>query len=183
MQELRKGSDKENEGFYFNEIRNRVHEKHYNERHFGHFHWYFARQITNLFRTDALYGNSEMVKYSTEKLTDEYSTFSEKLKERYPGYTIDDHFAIVPLPETRTVNFKDFIELLKSKNLSKLKENRWIFEGGAKFLDGTVPVKNKICYSSHPRSGNSFMRKYFESVTGISTGSDISLDGFLILTL
>jgi hypothetical protein len=81
------------------------------------------------------------------------------------------------------VNFKDYLNLLKSKDLSLLEHNRWIFEGSPKFLDGSVPVNNKICYSSHPRSGNTFLRKYFESVTGISTGSDISLDGYLILTL
>jgi hypothetical protein len=81
------------------------------------------------------------------------------------------------------VNFKDYLELLKSKDLSLLESNRWIFEGASKFLDESEPVRNRICYSSHPRSGNTFLRKYFETVTGISTGSDMSLDGFLILTL
>lgn len=30
-------------------------------------------------------------------------------------------------------------------------------------------------YATYPRSGNSLMRKYFENVTGIATGSDMVL--------
>lgn len=95
---------------------------------------------------------------------------------------IDEKMAIKALPDTRTVNFEEYISLLKSKDMAQLDKNRWIFEGAPKFLDGSSDVK-KICYSSHPRSGNTFLRKFFESVSGISTGSDISLDGYLILTL
>jgi hypothetical protein len=29
-----------------------------------------------------------------------------------------------------------------------------------------------ISYTSYPRSGNTFLRKYFENITGIATGSD-----------
>jgi len=30
-------------------------------------------------------------------------------------------------------------------------------------------------YVTYPRSGNSLMRKYFENVTGVATGSDMVL--------
>jgi hypothetical protein len=30
----------------------------------------------------------------------------------------------------------------------------------------------KVTYSSYPRSGNTFLRKYFESISGLATGSD-----------
>ena len=30
-------------------------------------------------------------------------------------------------------------------------------------------------YATYPRSGNSLMRKYFENVTGVATGSDMVL--------
>jgi hypothetical protein len=29
-----------------------------------------------------------------------------------------------------------------------------------------------ITYTSYPRSGNTFLRKYLENITGIATGSD-----------
>lgn len=33
-------------------------------------------------------------------------------------------------------------------------------------------LDEKIMYTSYPRSGNTFLRKYFESITGLATGSD-----------
>jgi hypothetical protein len=30
-----------------------------------------------------------------------------------------------------------------------------------------------VSYASYPRSGNTFLRKYLESITGIATGSDM----------
>ena len=43
-------------------------------------------------------------------------------------------------------------------------------EYGAMFLDKT-PLENVI-FASFPRSGNTFTRKYLETITGIVTGSD-----------
>jgi hypothetical protein len=45
--------------------------------------------------------------------------------------------AIKALPETKMVNYQDYLNLLKSTDLTKLEESRWIFEGTPKFLDGT----------------------------------------------
>ena len=33
-----------------------------------------------------------------------------------------------------------------------------------------------VSYSSYPRCGNSFLRKYLQDITGIATGSDMCLD-------
>lgn len=49
-----------------------------------------------------------------------------------------------------------------------------MFEGGAKFLDGKKNTGNKLAFISFPRSGNSFLRKYLESLTGVITGSDVT---------
>ena len=35
---------------------------------------------------------------------------------------------------------------------------------------------NIVSYSSYPRCGNSFLRKYFENITGVVTGTDMSLE-------
>ena len=35
---------------------------------------------------------------------------------------------------------------------------------------------NRVAFTSYPRSGNSFLRKILEQVTGVFTGSDLSLD-------
>ena len=39
--------------------------------------------------------------------------------------------------------------------------------------------ESKILIATHPRSGNTMLRKHFENITGISTGSDCPLTGYL----
>ena len=84
-----------------------------------------------------------------------------------------------PLKDTFTVNFKTLVKVLSSKNIQDLEDNRQIFEGLPKFLDGTCPINVKPFIFSHPRSGNTLLRKIFEEVTGISTGTDALLSGYL----
>jgi hypothetical protein len=45
-----------------------------------------------------------------------------------------------------------------------------VFATQPKFLKGTK--QNTIMYTSYPRSGNTFLRKYLENITGLATGSD-----------
>ena len=54
------------------------------------------------------------------------------------------------------------------KHYHKIKDT--IFKSNSRFLSGTYPCA--ITYTSYPRSGNTFLRKYFENITGIATGSD-----------
>lgn len=49
-----------------------------------------------------------------------------------------------------------------------------MFDGDFKFLDGAA-LPTKIAFNTYPRSGNSFLRKYLEQMTGISTGATVSL--------
>lgn len=45
-----------------------------------------------------------------------------------------------------------------------------------KFLDGKVSLSgDRIHFASFPRSGNSFLRKYVEKITGVYTGSDFHI--------
>ena len=51
----------------------------------------------------------------------------------------------------------------------------------AKYLDlnsqTTVEsTGNIVSYASFPRCGNSFLRKYLQLITGVATGSDMSLE-------
>ena len=57
-----------------------------------------------------------------------------------------------------------------------MEENAWIWNGHNYFLDGTVhlndpSIANHVQFTSFPRSGNSFLRRLIENVTGIETGS------------
>lgn len=52
----------------------------------------------------------------------------------------------------------------------------------SKFLDGEDILSDKVCLTSYHRSGNTFMRRYLEAITSITTGADTSLDLTLSLT-
>jgi hypothetical protein len=76
------------------------------------------------------------------------------------------------------------MDVLRSSDASLLEEHAWMFEGECKFLNMTDPASGKtventgniVSYCSFPRCGNSFLRKYLQLVTGIATGSDMSLE-------
>ena len=75
------------------------------------------------------------------------------------------------------INFVYLKEVLLSKDLTRVSELRALTKGGCKFLDEkTSMVGNRIAFASFPRSGNSFLRKILESVTGVFTGSDHKMD-------
>jgi hypothetical protein len=82
-------------------------------------------------------------------------------------------------PETSVVNFDMLISILKSKDRQMWEQAKWIFKGSENkepiFLDGAPIKSNKIAFASFPRSGNTFLRKYFELLSGIQTGADNTL--------
>ena len=42
-----------------------------------------------------------------------------------------------------------------------------------RLLDGASTQGDRTSYMTYPRSGNTFLRKYLELITGVGTGSDI----------
>ena len=65
--------------------------------------------------------------------------------------------------------------MFKSKDEKLYEKSKWIFDGSLRFLDGAENNANKIALSSFPRSGNTFIRKYFDLLTGIHSGADNTL--------
>jgi len=89
---------------------------------------------------------------------------------------------IRPAESTKTIDINTLINILKSKDRSLYESNKWLFEGNSRFLEGGKSLgANKVAFASYPRSGNSFMRKYLEMVTGVATGSDNTLHLNVIL--
>ena len=75
-------------------------------------------------------------------------------------------------PGTTVLSQKTLTHLFRSKDVELWEKAQWMFEGEVKFLDGEENRSNKIAFSSFPRSGNTFMRKYCELLTGVQTGAD-----------
>lgn len=133
-----------------------------------------------MYREDDIYVDNLFTYYSLSNEgpgKEEYENFTTKFRRLYPGYCLDKDMRIrAALPPAinaaRTLNFKHMINLFKSKDEELWKEHAWVFDGHFRYLDGEANPSNKICFTSFPRSGNSFLRRYFELLTGITTGSD-----------
>lgn len=88
---------------------------------------------------------------------------------------LDKHMHIVARPETPVINLETLVNLLKSKDEGLWQQAKWMFDKKFRYLDGAPNKSNKIAFCSFPRSGNTFLRKYLELLTGIVTGADNTL--------
>ena len=94
-----------------------------------------------------------------------------------PNYIFDERNRVRPGPSTPTVNFTYLKELLLSKDLSRNSELQWVDKGEFRFLDGNTNLwGDMIAFQSFPRSGNTFLRRYLEQITGIVTGADMNVE-------
>lgn len=66
--------------------------------------------------------------------------------------------------------------MLRSKDIAGYEKDKDKFFGpSGRFTTETAKEQLSIMYTTFPRSGNSMMRKYFENILGLATGSDMSL--------
>ena len=105
-----------------------------------------------------------------------YYSYSELFLMHFgPSYGCDKMGRVYPKPGTRTVNYGNLMQILKSSDEALFTQNAWIWDGDFKFLDGSHRLLqdegNHVWFTSYPRSGNSFLRRYVEQISGIATGS------------
>lgn len=128
---------------------------------------------TRMIKQSYLYLDDSCAKVSNRRIDPSYRTFAENLAEKYPGYAINEHSLIVNKSDL-TINLDQLVSLLKSKDLNAYHQHKDQFFGPqSRFLSGSGPEQMSIIYATYPRSGNSLMRKYFENITGVATGSDM----------
>jgi hypothetical protein len=74
------------------------------------------------------------------------------------------------------VSLDSLIKLFKSKDFEAYDEYKkdYFEDKKLRFLD-MKSVNNIVAYKSFPRSGNTFLRKYIELITGVPTGSEMPL--------
>ena len=75
------------------------------------------------------------------------------------------------------VSLDGLIKLFKSKDLDAYEEYKkaYLDDKKLRFLDMKSDKNNIVAYKSFPRSGNTFLRKYIELITGVPTGSEMPL--------
>lgn len=134
-----------------------------------------------MYREDLFYADKQFTVWSMHGPdgSEERATlekFTDRFRRLYPGYMLDRHMHVVARPQTEVINLKQLERLLRSKDANLWDRCHWMFDKKHfRFLDGEPIKHNKIGFHSFPRSGNTFLRKYFELLTGIQTGADNTL--------
>ncbi|TNV78443.1 hypothetical protein FGO68_gene573 [Halteria grandinella] len=70
--------------------------------------------------------------------------------------------------------------------MTRQAELSWVDENGGtfRFLDKQTSLSGfRTVFASFPRSGNSFLRRFLEQISGIHTGADVRVDGTLNLQM
>ena len=101
--------------------------------------------------------------------------YMERFNHSHPGYKLDQEGIVRP-DTAITINFEDLKRVLLSRDEKDMVQNEWMFEGPSKFLDGSSLNGNRVGYVTYPRMGSTFSRKYFEEISGVTTGSDMALE-------
>lgn len=130
-----------------------------------------AACLTSLFREEMLYTN-DIASHYTTKRSDGFVSYSEMFRKRFGNEykTLKD--GTVAVTTAKTINCKNLYAMLRSKDEALFASSKWIFDGDFKFCDG-AELPSKIAFNTYPRSGNSFLRKFLEQCTGISTGATV----------
>ncbi len=103
------------------------------------------------------------------------------MSSTFPGYHLNQEYVMTPKSDDIRINFKKLVKqlLTETSAIENLEEfaDKLFGDRHAKFLDGEVDMQpeHRVIFTSVPRSGNSFLRKYFEEISGVVTGSDVTV--------
>jgi hypothetical protein len=139
----------------------------------------------DLYQNDELLASHNLEKFTmkVENQSQDYETYSDRKERKFKHLTLTgDHLRLVASANTPTLNFDQIKELLLSKGDERMDEYLKIINNEIKFLDKKCDlIGNRVTLATYPRTGNSFLRKILEQITGVFTGSDMSLN--LTITL
>ena len=133
-----------------------------------------AAIMFSLLREDFIFVDKNSYHYSLTK-REGFHSYSEIFANKFSGGYSCDSMGRVIAKSARCINLEHMKQVLISKDQGVLEANQWMFDGEFRFLDGTSIANDKVGFSSFPRSGNSFLRRYVEQLTGVTTGSCMSI--------
>ena len=126
----------------------------------------------HLFREDMVFTDHACHRWTTSP-RDGYKSFSDYFRQFYGttgAYKCLANGRIWPATAS-TVRLSDVFAVLKSKDEAIYQANKWRWEGkDFKFLSGEPTAPNRVAFNSFRRSGNSFLRRFIEQVSGVVTG-------------
>jgi len=123
-----------------------------------------------------------MSQFSTKKIGPEWMTFTEGISHKYPGFCLDKDNFFIQNKSAIQIDLQELEDLFRSKDIAKYEavKDQWFGPTSLLLQKTDKPV---VTLGTFPRSGNSMMRKHFENLTGIATGSDMVLKWYMNVAL
>lgn len=133
----------------------------------------FEPVFTSLAKLSQFYIDPEFSRFSMRRIDETYLTFGEKMQKQFPGYALGND-QLISNKSDITINLDELLALFRSKDIARYHEVKDHFFGSqARYTRCNAEEQMSVMYATYPRSGNSLMRKHFENLTGIATGSDM----------
>ena len=108
-----------------------------------------------------------------------FLSFSDFFRKHYGDKYGCNNLGQVYPTKAKVIKFSHLTSIMKSKDEALYRDFKWMWDGEFRFLDKTESMSsdhgNHVCFTSFCRSGNSFLRRYVEQISGITTGSSLSL--------
>ena len=128
---------------------------------------------TTLIKLSQFYVDKDFAKFSTKRIDDTYMTWDEMMQKKYPGYVLGND-CIINNQSDILINLDELLALFRSKDIARYHQVKDRFFGKqARYTTANAQEQTSVMYTTYPRAGNSLMRKYFENITGVATGSDM----------
>lgn len=129
---------------------------------------------------DVLQANKDFTKFRVTP-TENYEGMEARMNRLYLGKSLNEKLQV---DGGNKITFRQMKRVLLSRGEGndEIKKLKMQLDSGSCFLNGGG-LENRVICASVPRSGNSFLRRLLENITGIATGSDVSLRSILNLTL
>ena len=97
--------------------------------------------MMSMLRGNLIFCDPVGYRYTTNK-QEGYLSFTEIFEAKHPGYGCGINQECVSVGATKSVNFDNLMNILKSEDPALLEKNRWQFDGEYRFLDGGKNVPN-----------------------------------------
>ena len=111
------------------------------------------------------------------KELDKMELCSDRFVRQHPEHQIDTRGRAIGRRNTPTLNWEYLRDLLLSKDLSRIDELDFANKDKCRFLDRKIDMKGKgVMLTSFPGSDIKQVRRFFQKVTGVFTGSDMDLN-------
>jgi len=129
---------------------------------------------------DVLLANKDFTKFRVTSI-ENYEGMETRMNRLYLGKSLNEKLQV---DGGNKITFRQMKRVLLSRGEGneEIKKLKMQLNSGSCFLNGGG-LENRVICASVPRSGNSFLRRLLENITGVATGSDVSLRSILNLTL